>query len=76
MGERWKPNAIQGELLERMFMSGPIRDAELTVQQRAALKHRNMRPLVHEGDDKTDWGLTFEGNYFMGADLKDIADDR
>lgn len=74
MGKRWKPNAIQGELLERMFTSGPIRDAELTVQQRAALKHPKMQPLVFEGDEKAHWSLTPEGNYFMGADWEDIAD--
>lgn len=75
MAKRWKASALQRELLERMFTSGPIRHSELTPQQRTALKHPKMEPLVFEGDEKTHWSLTPEGNYFMGADWEEIDDD-
>lgn len=67
---RWQPNTMQMELLERMFIGGPILHSELTPKQVAALKHPKMRCFVEEGCEQFPWRLTAEGNYYMGGDFE------
>ncbi len=80
-----KPNAMQRELLERMFTGGPILNSEVKKLRGASLAMLGLvtQGFVDEGCDRFPWRLTAEGNYYMGgnyeadySDSEDNDDDR